>query len=85
MLDLHHVVQVHGLKVWSLTVNHMELICHLCITPLQDNVTGVCNDVLENATNMLRMKYDIEVCTIQIEVVKEETLQSCNRCQPLQR
>lgn len=85
LLSINQVVQVHGLKIWSLTVNHTELICHLGIFPLQENVTGVFNSVLEEATNMLRKKYDIEVCTIQIEMVEKETLQSCRSCQPLKR
>lgn len=79
------MVQVHGLKVWSLTVNHVELICHLGILPSEENVTEVYNSVLEDATMMLRKKYDIEVATIQIEMVKKETLQSCQNCQPLKR
>ena len=87
MLKMNHVVQVHGLKIWSLTVSHMELICHLGIAPLEEDVClmDVYNSVLEDVTSMLRRKYDIEVCTIQIEIVKKETLQSCHGCQPLKR
>ena len=104
LLKIHHVVQVHGLKVWSLTVNQMELICHLGISPLDENcclchgkcngkcehVMEVYNSVLEDATSMLRTKYHIETCTIQIEIVKEvnrnlESLESCKSCQPLKR
>ena len=85
LLNIKHVSHVHGLKVWSLTVNHVELICHLGVLPLEDNgcVLDVYNSVLENATNMLRKKYDIEKCTIQIETVRKETLLSCQGCQPL--
>ena len=85
LLNIRHVSHVHGLKVWSLTVNHVELICHLGVLPLEDNgcVLDVYNSVLENATNMLRKKYDIEKCTIQIETVRKETLLSCQGCQPL--
>ena len=85
MLNIHHVVHVHGLKIWSLTVSHAELICHLGINPLEDDVLEIYNSVLEDVTTMLRKKYDIEVCTIQIEMVKKETLQSCHSCQPLKR
>ena len=87
MLKMNHVVQVHGLKIWSLTVSHMELICHLGIAPLEEDgcLIDVYNSVLEDVTSMLRNKYDIEVCTIQIEIVKKETLQSCHGCQPLKR
>merc|ERR550539_1145365 len=85
LLNIKHVSHVHGLKVWSLTVNHVELICHLGVLPLEDNgcVLDVYNSVLENATNMLRKKYDIEKCTIQIETVRKETLLTCLGCQPL--
>ena len=86
LLSIHNVVQVHGLKIWSLTVNHTELICHLGISPSnEENLMDVYNSVLEDATQMLRKKYDIEVCTIQIEIYKKEVAQSCKGCQPLKR
>ena len=85
LLNVRHIVQVHGLKVWSLTVNHVELVCHLGILPCDENVMETYNSVLEDATTMLRKKFDIELSTIQIEIVKKETLESCQNCQPLKR
>ena len=85
LLNIPYVVQVHGLKVWSLTVNHIELICHLGISPSENNMMEIYNSVLEEATFMLSSKYDIEVSTIQIEIIKKEMLQSCQECKPLKR
>ena len=85
MLDSQHVVQVHGLKIWSLTVNHVELICHLVVTPSEENGIGVCSYVLDDVNDMLRKQYDIEECTIQIEISKKELLKYCHSCQPLKR
>ena len=45
----------------------------------------VYNSVLEDATQMLRKKYDIEFATIQIEIFKKEISNSCKGCQPLKR
>lgn len=83
LLKIEHVTQVHGMKVWSLTINHVELICHLGVLSEGDNHPKIYSEVLENATTMLRKKYDIRTITIQVETVKEETNRSCLGCQPL--
>ena len=77
------MTHVHGLKVWSLTINQVEIICHLAVSLQGEHQTQIYNKVLQNATTMLRKKYGIQVATIQIEDIKEETIKSCSGCQPL--
>ena len=83
LLKIEHVTHVHGLKVWSLTINQVEIICHLAVSVQGEDSKQIYNEVLQNATAMLQTEYGIQVVTIQIEDIKEETLKSCSGCLPL--
>jgi len=57
--NIVHVVQVHDLHVWSLSVGKVSLSCHMLSKNPQES--------LRVATNLLRKKYKITHATIQVE------------------
>ena len=85
LLNLEHVVSVHGLKVWTLTVNRTELICHLGVlkSSNDENAEKIYEAVLQSATDMLRAKYGIEVTTLQVEKISQDSIKNCISCQPI--
>ena len=81
---MEHVVSVHGLKIWTLTVNKTELMCHLGVlkSSKEENAEQIYEDVLQSATGMLQVKYGIELTTLQVEKCCLDRINNCISCQP---
>ncbi|XP_038078882.1 zinc transporter 2-like [Patiria miniata] len=74
--SLPHVKMAHGLHVWSLTTTQAAMAVHLCIDPGEDSEM-----ILQEASQLVRTKYNITFSTIQVEHFKPEVMMYCGRCQ----
>ncbi|XP_072020105.1 proton-coupled zinc antiporter SLC30A2-like [Amphiura filiformis] len=76
LLSIRGVVTAHGLHVWSLTTTQPALAAHLTVD--NDVNTQV---VLQEASQMVRKKYNIHFSTIQVEHYQPAVMDNCARCQ----
>jgi len=75
--ELSGVVALHNLHVWSLTLDKSALAVHLAVDPSTST-----QDVLREANRLLKKKYKISHCTIQIEYYQRAIMENCKKCQP---
>nr|AKN21628.1 slc30a-8 [Schmidtea mediterranea] len=73
--DLPGVIEVHNLRMWSLTISKTALSVHIAIDPDQETHT-----ILRDASNMLRQRFQIADVTIQLENYVSE-MAECQQCQ----
>lgn len=69
------VVQVHNLRIWSLSMDKVALSAHVVVSPGTSP-----QEVLKKASEIVREKYRFFEMTLQIEDLKEE-MTSCVECQ----
>ncbi len=62
LLNITVVKEVHDLHIWSVTSDFQVLTCHLIIN---GNET---QNVLKEATDVLKKKFHVEHVTIQVEI-----------------
>jgi len=70
------VKQAHSLHIWSLTLNKIALAAHLVLEPGANN-----QQVLTQASQMLKEQYNIHQTTLQVEDF-HPTMDKCGKCQP---
>ncbi|XP_063694585.1 proton-coupled zinc antiporter SLC30A2-like isoform X2 [Bolinopsis microptera] len=75
--ELSGVVAIHNLHVWSLTLDKSALAVHLAIDPNTST-----QELLKEANRLLKKKYRISHCTIQIEFYQRAIMENCKKCQP---
>ena len=78
LLSLREVEDLHDLRMWKLTTDKTALNCHLAVGKKANK-----EKVLQEATKMLRAKYDITFLTIQIELFRAEVMNCCDHCKAL--
>ena len=67
--------QVHNLRVWSLTTDKTALSAHLVIEH-----GWSAQEVLTQATRMIRAQYELHEMTLQVEEF-QSVMENCNQCQ----
>jgi len=75
LLALDGVERVHDLRIWSLTMDKTALAVHLAVDRKHDS-----QKVLKKATELLRSRYHIFECTVQIEHFSND-MDECERCE----
>ncbi|KAG5450605.1 Zinc transporter 2 [Clonorchis sinensis] len=73
--DVPGVVELHNLRMWSLTMNKTAVSVHLAIEPHADP-----QEVLYQASTLLRKRYLVHEVTVQLEPYSAE-MADCQRCQ----
>ncbi|KAJ8399386.1 hypothetical protein AAFF_G00410980 [Aldrovandia affinis] len=73
--SLKAVKGIHSLHLWALTQGHTVLSTHLAIEPSSDP-----QNVLQEATELLRASFDFSSTTIQLELYSED-MAHCTQCQ----
>lgn len=73
--SLHGVVQVHDLRIWSLTTDKVALSVHLAINEHRDS-----QEILRQATQLLRDRFRVYECTVQIEHYSD-AMDECKSCE----
>ncbi len=78
-VDEDSVLGVHDLRVWSVTSDRSALSVHLA-------VKSSCKKekVIQEATKMLRNKFQISMTTIQTETYNLPIMDGCDQCKPLE-
>ena len=64
LLEIEGVIEVHDLHVWSLSMGKLSMTCHLISTKPQESLTKACE--------MIKIKYNIDHTTIQVEEERED-------------
>ena len=77
LANMKHVVKIHDLRVWSLTVDQIALTVHLAVNPADSKLK---EQILQEATNMLKRKFKIYTTTIQIEDFQAQIMNNCGTC-----
>ncbi|GLV36305.1 Zinc transporter 33D [Carabus blaptoides fortunei] len=75
LATIEGVRHVHSLHIWSLTLNKNALVVHLAVDTFCDK-----EEVLSQATRMVKLKYSISNATIQIETYKADVITGCQEC-----
>lgn len=73
--SLNGVIKVHDLRIWSLTMDKVALSVHLAVDEEQDT-----QDILREATQMLRERFRVYECTVQIEHYSN-AMDECKSCE----
>ncbi|CAH8521504.1 unnamed protein product [Dicrocoelium dendriticum] len=73
--DVPGVIELHNLRMWSLTMNKTAVAVHLAVDPAAD-----AQGILNNASTLLRKRYLVHEVTIQVEPYVSE-MADCQRCQ----
>ncbi|KAF7262041.1 hypothetical protein EG68_00634 [Paragonimus skrjabini miyazakii] len=73
--DIPGVFELHNLRMWSLTMNKTAVSVHLAIDP-----TANSQEILYQASTLLRKRYLVHEVTIQLEPYVPE-MADCQRCQ----
>merc|ERR1719282_540378 len=73
--QLNGVITLHNLHVWSLTIDKNALAVHLAIDPTTNE-----QELLKEANRLLKRKYKISHCTIQIEYYQRSIMENCKKC-----
>lgn len=66
LLKMKEIASVHDLHIWQLGSDSTMLSCHLCLKEEKEPVSSL-GGILEKAEKMLKDKWNIHHCTIQIE------------------
>ncbi|XP_075271265.1 putative proton-coupled zinc antiporter SLC30A3 [Opisthocomus hoazin] len=75
LLGVSGVKGAHDLHLWALTPSHPAASVHVAVDPSADPGT-----VLREATGLLRGRFGIASCTVQVERYQEE-MAACQHCQ----
>ncbi|XP_067945824.1 proton-coupled zinc antiporter SLC30A2-like [Watersipora subatra] len=75
LLGIENVQNVHNLRIWSLTNSKFTASVHIAI---QD--VNLSQGIVQEATKVFSKEYDVQDCTIQIEIYSPE-MQDCDHCQ----
>ncbi|KAF4526080.1 hypothetical protein B566_EDAN007573 [Ephemera danica] len=75
---LEGVRSAHSLQLWSLSLSQTAAIAHLAVEASADR-----DHVLLQANKLLRRKFNISSCTIQVERYQPEVMDNCVQCKPL--
>ncbi|TRY72461.1 hypothetical protein TCAL_10542 [Tigriopus californicus] len=73
--NVEGIVSVHNIRIWSLTTEKIAMSAHLAITPGTN-----AQNVLMEASQKIRVKYDIHEMTLQVENYQED-MRDCSNCQ----
>ncbi|VDP70731.1 unnamed protein product [Echinostoma caproni] len=73
--DIPGVIELHNLRMWSLTMNKTAVSVHLAIDPEANS-----QEILRQASSMLRKRYLVHEVTIQLEPYLQE-MADCQLCQ----
>ncbi|KAI6645952.1 Zinc transporter 2-like [Oopsacas minuta] len=69
------VEQAHTLNIWSISSTRTALAGHIVIKPQYDS-----QEILKKACQLAKIKYDIDQCTLQVEIY-DEAMDTCRGCQ----
>ena len=75
ILQVHGIVSVHNLRIWELTTNKTALTAHLAI-----DASRSAQEILKEASSMIRTKYDVYEMTLQVENYQQD-MNTCTQCQ----
>ena len=75
ILKVPGTVSVHNLRIWGLTTNKTALSAHLVIDTSRSS-----QEILKEATLMIRKKYDVYEMTLQVEN-HQKVMETCTQCQ----
>ena len=75
IINVPGIVSVHNLRIWGLTTEKTALSAHLAI-----NESRSAQDILKEASTMIRRKYDIYEMTLQVENYQQD-MDECTQCQ----
>lgn len=76
LLGLPGVQMVHSLRLWQLSTDNSQLICHLVINDPALNSERL----LQMTRQLLRNKHGIEEITIQLEAYEPQVMLACETC-----
>ena len=68
------VVAVHNLRIWGLTTDKTALSAHLVIDSSRN-----AQDILKEASTMIRRKYNVYEMTLQVENYQQD-MNDCSQC-----
>ena len=75
ILQVPGIVSVHNLRIWALTTNKTALTAHLAI-----DASRSAQEILKEASRMIRTKYDVYEMTLQVENYQPD-MNTCTQCQ----
>ena len=75
ILKIPGIVSVHNLRIWGLTTNKTALSAHLAI-----DTSHIAQDILKEASTMIRRKYNVYEMTLQVENYQQD-MKECTQCQ----
>ena len=75
ILKVQGINSVHNLRIWGLSTNKTALSAHLAI-----DTSRSAQDILKEASTMIRRKYDIFEMTLQVENF-QKAMNECAQCQ----
>lgn len=73
------IVTVHNLRIWGLTTDKTALSAHLVIDSSRS-----AQDILKEASTMIRRKYNVYEMTLQVENYQQD-MNDCSQCQDTQQ
>lgn len=76
LLGLPGVQMVHSLRLWQLSTDHAQLICHLVVN--EPTVNG--ERLLHMARQLLQNKHGIKESTMQLESYEPQVMLVCETC-----
>ena len=74
-LKVRGIIKVHNLRIWGLTTDKIAISAHLVINSSRNS-----QDILQEATSMIRQRYDIYEMTLQVEQ-QLRNMDDCTQCQ----
>ena len=75
IMEVSGIESVHNLRIWGLTTDKTALSAHLAI-----NESRSAQDILKEASTMIRRKYDVYEMTLQVENY-QQNMDECTQCQ----
>jgi cation diffusion facilitator family transporter len=73
------IVAVHNLRIWGITTDKTALSAHLVIDSSRN-----AQDILKEASTMIRRKYNVYEMTLQVENYQQD-MNDCSQCQDTQQ
>lgn len=74
IMEVDGILSVHNLRIWGLTSSKTALAAHLVI-----DASRSAQDVLKEASTMIRTKYDVYEMTLQVENYQQD-MNNCTQC-----
>uniref|UniRef100_T1JHY7 Cation efflux protein cytoplasmic domain-containing protein n=1 Tax=Strigamia maritima TaxID=126957 RepID=T1JHY7_STRMM len=74
-MSIGGVVRVHNLRIWSLSMDKIAMSAHIVVNPGMNT-----QQILKDASNVIRKKFSFFEMTLQIEDYRAE-MQDCTQCQ----